>query len=46
MTAHRTRPTTRRRALLALASLGTFSLAACSTGGDAEFEESGGNGAV
>ena len=45
MTAHRTRPTTRRGALLALASLGAFSLAACSTGGDAEFEESGGNGA-
>ncbi|WP_270407548.1 hypothetical protein [Brachybacterium paraconglomeratum] len=43
MTAHRTRPTTRRGALLALASLGAFSLAACSTGGDAEFEESGGN---
>ncbi|MGP5056094.1 hypothetical protein ACTXJ3_13540 [Brachybacterium paraconglomeratum] len=45
MTAHRIRPTTRRGALLALASLGAFSLAACSTGGDAEFEESGGNGA-
>lgn len=45
MTAHRIRPTTRRGALLALASLGAFSLAACSTGGDAEFEESGRNGA-
>lgn len=43
MTAHRIRPTTRRGALLALASLGALSLAACSTGGDAEFEESGGN---
>lgn len=41
MTAHRTRTTTRRGALLALASLGAFSVAACSTGGDAEFEESG-----
>ncbi|WP_062948177.1 hypothetical protein [Brachybacterium sp. sponge] len=43
MTAHRIRLTTRRGALLALASLGALSLAACTTGGDAEFEESGGN---
>lgn len=44
MTAHRTPPTTRRGALLTLASLGALSLAACSSGGDAEFEEDGGAG--
>lgn len=44
MTADRILPTTRRRALLALASLTALSLTACSGGGDAEFEEDGGAG--
>jgi hypothetical protein len=44
MTADRVLPTTRRRALLALAPLTALSLTACSGGGDAEFEEDGGAG--